>query len=472
MQPYLCDPWTTADRFPDRPAVLVTDTQEAYSFRELTVRADALAQGLRRAGVPEGAIVSTDIPTGPRFFALALAGLRYGYGVFPVGGHHFGTPTAATLLTDTAAAVHVSDGGRPLGPLPCPVLLDDELAAPPEPAPASSESVDRPRAGYLIFATSGTTGEPQAVLRPRPPRPYKGVAVADRYGAGTDRGPHIMANPTYHLGTLGPALYALQAGSAVVVQRAWSPGNFVATVDRYEADSAMLSPDRLLELVEHGKAPEHRLRVVFHGGSACPPEVKRSAVDLLGPVLHEYYGTSRGTLTEIGSEDWLTHPGSVGRPLPGIRIEIVRDGHTVPAGEVGEICVSLRGADRSSDEDRFMGTGDIGFVDGDGFLTVVGRADASGDPDQARLEHEIRLIPGVTDVAVVGGDLTCYVEVSKRRSADVTPGVRAAAQRLGLTLHGVVTGPTGSLPRTPSGKIARSSLGAARQADADTGPGR
>ncbi|MFE2062781.1 class I adenylate-forming enzyme family protein [Streptomyces sp. NPDC059467] len=468
MRPYLWDPWKTADRFPHRPAVVVTDSEEAFTFRELTERADAMARGLKRAGVAEGAIVATDIPTGPRFFALALAGLRHGYGVFPVGAHHFATPTADALLTGTAAAVLVTDGARSLGPLPCPVVGDDELAAAVEPPPAAPGSARRPRAGYLVFATSGTTGVPQAVLRPRPPRPYKGVAVAERYGAGTDRGAHVMANPTYHLGTLGPALYALQAGSAVVVQRDWSPAGFFAAVDRYEADSAMLSPDRLLELVEDGKAPHHPLRVVFHGGSACPPAVKRSAIDLLGPVLHEYYGTSRGTLTEIGSEDWLDRPGSVGRPLPGIGIEIARDGHAVPAGAVGEIRVSLRGADRGDDEERFMDTGDIGFMDADGFLTVVGRADVSGDPDQARLEFEIRLIPGVTDVAVVGADLTCHVEVSRHCPADVTPAVQAAAQRLGLTLRGVVTGPTGSLPRTPSGKIARAALAAA-PAHADTG---
>ncbi|MBO1413570.1 class I adenylate-forming enzyme family protein, partial [Streptomyces sp. FH025] len=303
-----------------------------------------------------------------------------------------------------------------------------------------------------------TTGLPQAVVRTRPTRPYKGVAVAERYGAGVGRGPHLMANPTYHLGTLGPALYALQAGSAVVVQRTWSTAGFAELADRYAADSAFLSPDRLTELIAAGQAPRRPLRVVFHGGAACPPAVKRAAIELFGPVLHEYYGTSKSVLTEITSPEWLTRPGSVGRPLPGIRIEVTRDGRALPPGEVGEIGIRLRAADRDPSEAPVHATGDVGFLDADGYLFVIGRAGTEQELRAARLEHELRLLPGVTEAVVLGGaEPVCFVEHGLT-AADPAPAIEAAARRLGLPTCRIVLAETGALPRTPSGKVRRAAL--------------
>ncbi|MFF7636797.1 class I adenylate-forming enzyme family protein [Kitasatospora sp. NPDC008050] len=461
MKPYIWDPWTTARTDPDRSAVIADG--ERYSFGELTAHADALARGLRGLGIPDGAVVSTDIPTGPVFFALALTALRHGFGLFPIDGQLLELPLGRALLTSVAAALHITAEQRANGPaLPCPVLTEAELTAR---AAGATLPATPPAAGRLVFATSGTTGLPQAVARTRPRRPYRGVAVVERYGAGADRGPHLMANPTYHLGTLGPALYALQAGSTVVVQRSWSPGAFVELADRHRADSAMLSPDRLTDLVEAGQAPRHRFRVVFHGGAACPPAVKRAAIGLFGPVLHEYYGTSQGVITEIGTAQWLDRPGSVGRPLPGIHIEITKDGRPLPAGETGAIDIRLRAVDRDvPDADDVLRTGDVGHLDGEGYLFVVGRAESPREIRTARLEHDIRLLPGVTDAAVLDGaddEPVCFVEHGRGDTfEDPVPAIEATASELDLPLPRIVLAASGSLPRTPSGKLKRASLAA------------
>ncbi|MFJ2187215.1 class I adenylate-forming enzyme family protein [Kitasatospora sp. NPDC087861] len=460
MRPHLWDPWATARTAPDRTAVVADD--ETYTFAELTSRADALAGALRARGVPDGTILSTDIPTGPRFFALVLAALRHGHGLFPIAPNLLALPEGPSLLTDAGVALHLTTGAPTAGgpALPCPVVGDDDLLAGVAHAPAIPAPAPPPAAGHLVFATSGTTGLPQAVVRTRPNRPYKGVAVAERYGAGLSRGPHLMANPTYHLGTLGPALYALQAGSAVVVQRTWSTSGFAELADRYAADSVMLSPDRLTDLVTAGQAPHRRFQVVFHGGAACPPAVKRAAIDLFGPVLHEYYGTSKSVLTEITAPEWLDKPGSVGRPLPGIRIEVTRDGRALPPGEVGEIGIRLRAADRDPSEAPVHATGDVGFLDADGYLFVIGRAGTPQELRTARLEHEIRLLPGVTDAVVLGDPApVCFVEHGDGRALpDPVPAIEASARRIGLPAPRVVLSASGSLPRTPSGKIRRAEL--------------
>ncbi|MER8187572.1 class I adenylate-forming enzyme family protein [Kitasatospora sp. NPDC094015] len=469
MRPHLWDPWATARTAPDRTAVVADD--ESCTFAELTARADALAGALRARGVPDGTVLSTDIPTGPRFFALVLAALRYGYGLFPVAPRLLALPEGPGLLAGVNGALHITTGSpAPGGPaLPCPVVGDDELLAAVAPAPAPAAP---PAAGHLVFATSGTTGVPQAVVRTRPVRPYKGVAVAERYGAGPELGPHLMANPTYHLGTLGPALYALQAGSPVVVQRTWSTDGFVELADRYAADSVFLSPDRLTELVGAGRAPRRPFRVVFHGGGACPPAVKRAAVELFGPVLHEYYGTSRSVLTEITTPEWLRKPGSVGRPLPGIRIEVTRDGRVLPPGEAGEIEVRLRAADRGQAEAPVHVTGDVGLLDADGYLFLIGRAGSPQELGAARLEHGIRLLPGVTDAVVLAGPPPlCFVEHGEGDALpDPVPAIEASARQLGLPAPRVVLAASGSLPRTPSGKIRRAALAEVAE-DADEGRG-
>ncbi|MEV7076533.1 AMP-binding protein [Streptomyces sp. NPDC093990] len=459
MKPYLWDPWQTAAELPGRTAVVADG--EHCTFAEVTARADALGRGLRSAGVEDGAVLTTDLPTGPRFFALALAALRYGYGLLPIAPSLFASGTAARLMTDARAVLHV--GGTDPGPaaatagLPVPSLTDEALASTADLGPLPPAA----RAGHLAYVTSGTTGEPQTVPRTRPPRPYRGVAVDHRYAAGLVFGAHVMGNPAYHLGTLGPALYALQAGSTVVVQRTWSADGFAELVDRHGADSAFLGIDQLVDAVVADRCPDRRLRVLFHGGSACPPAVKRSAIDLFGPVLHEYYGTSKSTLTQITTHEWLRHQGSVGRPLPGIRIEIAADGRTLPPGETGEICVRLRTADRDSADPELLHTGDLGFLDGDGYLFVVGRKTGTQQdgPDTAHLEYQIRLLPGVADVAVTGDTVpVCYVETLPGQQERTARKIVRAAELLGFPRPATRIVTQGTLPRTPSGKIRRAGL--------------
>jgi long-chain acyl-CoA synthetase len=463
VKPYVWNPWQTAEALPHRTAVVAEG--ESCTFAELTARADALGHGLRRVGLTDGAVVSTDIPTGPRFFALALAALRYGFGLFPINGLLFAAGDGARLQADMATALHVSagdaQGGSPAvhaAASHCPSVTDEALIR--EGALISSDPWAS-RAGYLAFATSGTTGEPQAVPRARPLRPYRGVAVESRYAAGASFGPHVMGNPTYHLGTLGPALYALQAGSAVIVQRSWSPASFAELVDRHGADTSFLSLDLLVDIVVSGLAPTRPLRVLFHGGAACPPALKRSAIDLLGPVLHEYYGTSKSTVTEITAREWLRRPGSVGRPLPGIGVEILRDGRVAAPGETGEIWLRLRPVDRDPEDPEVVNTGDLGFVDEHGYLYVVGRESGpeTGGLDTAYLEYQIRLLNGVADVAVIGDTVpVCFVETTPGLRERVLRDITLAADLLGVPAPDIRPAAPGTLPRTPSGKIRRAVL--------------
>ncbi|MEU7575474.1 AMP-binding protein [Micromonospora sp. NPDC049240] len=453
---YIWNPWMTAEADPDRTAVIADDG--SCTFGELTATADRLQRGLAAAGAVDGMVAATGLSTGPQLFALVLAALRGGYGLFPVAAE-MDAESRLRLLRSAGARLDVLAGAAQLTSPVTTITVDTLLDLGDRVSPAG----DFPRAGFLVFATSGTTGEKNVVIRRRPWYPYRGVAVLEGLAAGLSKGPHIMANPTFHFGTLAPALYALQAGSTVVVMSHWSADQFNDAVDTHRADSAFLSPDQLADIAASQRPPAHRLRRLFHGGSPTAPAVKRAVMERYGPVLHEYYGTSIGTISEVSAEEWQLRPGTAGRPLRGVRVTIVRNGAPAAAGEIGAIHVGYRAVDLGGDPRSLTDTGDIGFLDDDGYLYVVGRG--TGDEDgPALLEHRVRAMPEVTDavVAVGGESIRCLVEGSLDDA--FADRVRSLAEDMGLADVEVVTVGSGTLPRTDTGKIRRAALPAALSA--------
>jgi long-chain acyl-CoA synthetase len=444
---YVWSPWRSAYVDPDRVAV-ATDDGDRVTYAELVDHADRIGGALRAMGVPDGARISTDLRAGPEFFALALAALKFGFGLFPVNAASLGPATAERLRRDARTTLHVSDERGPIGGE---VLAYRELVAHSRPDSATGPGTFE---GHLILATSGTTAdEHDVVSRPRPHHAYRGVAVFAKYSAGRDFGPHVMGNPTFHLGTLGPALYALQAGSGVVVSHHWSPEGMEALVREHAASSAFLSVDLLTEYA-FSKGHGGRLSKLFHGGSACAPWVKRKAIDVHGPILHEYYGTSEGVVSEISTEEWMRRPGSVGRPFAGVDVVVERDGRPAPTCTPGEIIVRARPDDAG--DRALLATGDLGYLDDDGYLYVLGRMTHAGRSAEAMIEHNVRSMAGVSDVvAIDDSGVTCLVEVVDGGSADWIPRISAVVDNAGSHLREVLMFASGTLARTDSGKISR-----------------
>ncbi|MBF9132205.1 AMP-binding protein [Plantactinospora sp. S1510] len=451
-RPYAWSPWHTADA--DHARVAVVRGDRSQTFGELVDLADRYGPAISDLGVPDGAVVSTSLPVGPEFFALALATLRYGFGFFPVEPWHISNDGGRGLLGQVDTRLHVADGTDGDIGIAVPQVGTSELNGRrgDDPPPRSG--------GYLVLATSGTTGAPTAVRRARPWYPYRGVAVLDRYAAGMRHGPHVMTNLTAHLGTLGPALYALQAGSAVVAQDSWSVNGFAGLVDRYAADSTFLSPDRLVELVDRRVAPARSLKVVLHGGASCPPDIKRSAIDLFGPVLHEFYGTSAGIVSEISTSDWLRRPGSVGRPLPGVKVQITAGDQQARAGEPGEVQVWPRRVDRLDRTPGLVRTGDLGYLSEDGYLFILGRLDDRYRELNARVEAAVRELPTVTDVVATAhrhrtDTLVVRIECTASGTSALRQEVQAVVEALGSHHVELEIRPSGTFVRTASGKLRR-----------------
>jgi acyl-CoA synthetase (AMP-forming)/AMP-acid ligase II len=319
--------------------------------------------------------------------------------------------------------VVVHGGAAPAAP-PVPVLTWDAWLAG---APAATDLGYRPAAPMLVY-TSGTTGRPRGTeVRWLPGRDRTAAEYLDALveQAHTPAGPHLVAGPLQHNGPL-TAVRHLLTGEPVVVLGRFDAQAALAAIDRYAVASSVMVPTHFQRLLALPAAVRDRydvssVRLLAHTGSACPPPVKRAMIEWFGPVLVESYGGSEvGTLCRIGAADWLAHPGSVGRAVAPYQTVVVDD-HGLPLapGATGLLCFRApdgHGIAYHHDPAKtaaayvapgVLTLGDVGHVDGDGFVYVTDRAVdmvLSGGVNLYPAESERVLAghPQVGDVAVIG----------------------------------------------------------------------
>ncbi len=279
-----------------------------------------------------------------------------------------------------------------------------------------------------MFYTSGTTGRPKGVKRKSaPPDVVAAIERRTTSAWGFDMRPlrAVMTGPMYHSAPNAYGLYIIRSGGLLVLQSRFAAEALLELIAEQRITHLHMVPTMFVRLLALPAATRHRydlssLRFVTHGSAPCPPDVKRQMIDWWGPILHEYYAmTEIGIATASTSEEWLTHPGSVGKALPGVTIKIVDDARQECAqGQPGEICVrsetttrfTYHRAEEKTEAVRlgdFVATGDVGHVSADGFLYISDRKTdmvISGGVNiyPAEIEHELIAIPNVRDCAVFG----------------------------------------------------------------------
>jgi acyl-CoA synthetase (AMP-forming)/AMP-acid ligase II len=211
-------------------------------------------------------------------------------------------------------------------------------------------------------------------------------------------------------------------GTSIIMER-FDPEHALQLIEKHRVTHSQWVPTmfvRMLKLPEEvrRKYDLSSLKVAIHAAAPCPVPVKEQMMDWWGKVIHEYYGATEGNgLTAIGPEEWLTHKGSVGRPVLG-RVRIVdEDGDEVPPGEQGTVYFSDGPRfeyhnDPEKTRQAYNGKGwstmgDVGRVDEEGYLYLTDRKAfmiISGGVNIYPQETENVLIthPKVQDVAVIG----------------------------------------------------------------------
>jgi bile acid-coenzyme A ligase len=264
--------------------------------------------------------------------------------------------------------------------------------------------------------TSGSTGRPKVVLATAPALLDPERPVAEFLPL---RATQLVSGPLTHSATFTYAFRGLLAGHTLVILPRFEERAALAAIERYGVTWALLVPTmlhRLLRLppAERDPARVRTLRTVLHLGSPCAPALKRAVLDWLGPerVIEVYAGSESNGLTMIRGDEWLARPGSVGRPIAGTQVRVLReDGSTAAPGETGQVWLRrgteaayrYLGAQGRRRPDGWDTLGDLGYLDAEGWLWLVDRAD---------------------DVIVRGGEKVYPVEVE--RVLEEHPAVRSA----------------------------------------------
>ena len=486
----------------DKPAVVMGGSGESLSYAELERRSNQVAHLFRSRGLRPGGHVAILTENMLEMFPVVWAAQRSGLLYTPVNWHLSGDE-AAYIVADCGAQLLVSSSA-----------LEDLAAAAAASAPAlrarltvgapvaGAESLgaaaaampDTPVAdeveGYYMFYSSGTTGRPKGIMPQLTGQPFgtglridSTMRTAFGFSAASV---YLCPGPLYHAAPLGWSLGTVRNGGTVVVMERFDPAQALSLIERYRVTHGQFVPTmfvRMLKLPGNERAAfdVSSLRLVVHAAAPVSVEVKERMIEWLGPILAEYYAGSEGNgFCMIDSAAWLTHKGSVGKPLIGEVHICSDDGEELPAGQTGTVWFS--GTSRftyhndpaktaSAYNARGWSTlGDMGYVDAEGYLYLADRRTdliLSGGVNIYPREVEDALLPhpAVADVAVIG---IADEEMGQRVHAIVQPAVpgtgspELAGELIDFCRSRIAhyKAPRSvsfedELPRTPSGKMLR-----------------
>ena len=282
-----------------------------------------------------------------------------------------------------------------------------------------------------LLYTSGTTGRPKGT--PLPPNTFAGgdniaehlANMAANAGALIPEGHQLVVGPMYHTGPLG-SVRALAYGRPLVVLGRFDAEATLKAIQDYQVKNTVMVPThfvRMLALPEEvrNKYDVSCMERIGHTGAKCPVEVKRAMIDWFGPVLWEAYGASEvGVTNAITSEEWLEHPGSVGRAVEPFEALILDDDdQPLPPNHEGRLyfrdptgrgIVYHNAPEKAAAAHIAPGVftlGEIAYMDEDGYVFITDRFSdmvVSGGVNIYPAESEQVLIdhPGVADVACIG----------------------------------------------------------------------
>ena len=319
----------------------------------------------------------------------------------------------------------------------------------------------------LIY-TSGTTGLPKGTELP--PTMFAGGTTMDEHVARLGQsgfamfGAHLVVGPMYHTGPLS-GMRLLAAGIPSVILGRFDAESTLAAIERYRAETTVMVPTHFVRLLALPDEVKERydvssMKLMAHTGAKCPIDVKAAMIEWFGPVFRDAYGASEvGTVCSIGSEEWMTHQGSVGRAIEPFTALILdddmaelppkREGRLYFRDATGRGIVYPNDPDKtaaSNPEPGLFTLGEIGYLDDDGYVYITDRFSdmvVSGGVNIYPAEAELRLIehPGVADVACIGvphpemGEVLEALVVAEQRDDPLDPGELADWLRDRLSHH-------------------------------------
>jgi acyl-CoA synthetase (AMP-forming)/AMP-acid ligase II len=424
---------------PDKPAVIIAETGETRTYKQLDDTSNQVAQFLRSRGVGHDDVVAYMLENVPDFYALAWGAQRSGVRFVCISSRLTADETDY-ILENSGAKLFVLGGALSAiapqlsaklelysfgGPIAGYAPLEDIMATMPA-TPVADE-----RAGVDMLYSSGTTGRPKGVRVPLPVDPAIDqqdaltMLAMGLYRFNKDS-VYLSPAPLYHAAPLRWSMRLHKIGGTVVVMKKFDAEGVLAAIDKYGVTCGQYVPThfvRMLKLPDDVRAKYDLSSndCAIHAAAPCPVPVKEAMIEWWGPIIEEYYAGSEGNgMTMINSADWLTHKGSVGRAVIGTPHIMAEDNESeVAQGQEGTVFFEnaesqfeYHGDSEKTQSSRnskgWSTLGDVGYLDAEGFLYLTDRKSfmiISGGVNIYPQEIENHLVthPRVQDVAVIGG---------------------------------------------------------------------
>jgi len=484
-------------------AACVVDEDRRYSFDQIVRRAVAVSRLIATSDRSDTGHVAIVLPNSESFLSVFLGCLAADRAGVPIN-YLMTPPEVADILAHAQVRLVITASPfRPLMEAVCqsvgdeiqPVYVDELLAnlgqdqldaalASADPAALDSGGSDPDRTACLLY-TSGTTGLCKGVVLSHrnllsnceSMRQVLEVLPSDVF---------LTVLPLFHSFGLSTAmLLPLLSGSRVVLMRRFHPAAVADLVEREKVTALLMVPSMFALLMRAAASNPSRLssvRLAISGGAALPMSLADAFEQRIGFPLFQGYGLTETSPVVAANHPGVNRRGSVGRPLPDLQVEIRGDDdRPLPTDQVGEICVHglnvMRGYFRNPeataqaiDRDGWLRTGDIGYLDADGFLYVTGRKKdmiiCGGEkifPQE--VEHVLLTHPAIAEVAVVGiadplaGEQPrAFIVLNEGATFDERSLRHWCAQRLAGFKIPREFQVVSELPKNPLGKILRREL--------------
>lgn len=488
----------TAALHAERPAIIFGD--EVLSYGELFAAVERIAAGMASLGVGAGDRVALLLPNCPQFALSYLAASRLGAMAVPMNpilapdevewivtdsgakmlvAVEITAPLALAMAQRCDCVEHVVVAGRdvPEGALDFRALMTGDPSTLPPPPDAEQIAV--------LQYTSGTTGRPKGAMLTHA-NILSNARASIEAVAMTEEDVFLAVLPLFHIfGATVTLAIPIVLGAATVHLPRFEPLAVLQAIEQAGVTIFCGVPSMFAVLAAM-KSPQGpklpTLRLCISGGAALPLELTPIIEERYDTTLLEGYGpTEASPVISVNRTRESRKIGSVGPPLPGVEVEIRDDeGKEKKIGEIGEICARgpniMRGYWHDEEKtaqtvrDGWLYTGDLGHVDEDGFIYIVDRKTdmiivGGLNVYPREVEDVIRLLPGISDVAVVGersklrGERVCaWVELSESANVSEKEIVAHCFEHLARYKVPRTIRFMHELPRSATGKVLKREL--------------
>jgi acyl-CoA synthetase (AMP-forming)/AMP-acid ligase II len=489
-----------AARSPDRAITIFEG--KATTYREMAIRASALATGMHERGIGPGQVVGLLSYNCPEFLETIFAANYLGAVAMPINWRLAAPEVryilehseARALVCDEALLALADDATKDVDPSLLKACIAPEatggwttiaeLRSDESPVDRIPTDVDDT---HRLMYTSGTTGRPKGVMITHANLAWKNLAHLIEFGFNVDD-LGLACGPLYHVGALDLTTTTLiAAGTTTIVHRAFDAAAVVDEIERSRVTTVWLAPamvNAIMALPDVESRDLSSVRVIINGGEKMPiPLIERIQRTFPSAWFADAYGLTETVSgdTFLDRDNLITKLGSVGRPCVYLELEVWDEqGRPVAAGERGEIV--LRGPkvfkgywhDPEATDRAFAGgwfhTGDIGVIDEDGYLFIVDRLKdmivsggeniAGSEVERVLYEHD-----AVLEAAVVGrpderwGEVpVAFVVLRTGQSASAEELIALCASQLAKYKVPKDVTFLEALPRNPSGKVLKREL--------------